>query len=309
MKKYIFLGILCFLIFSMSAQKMSTYEFVQRGNEKLMMDVYQPENQRNNICVIFVFGGGFITGSRNGESNVAFAKALAEKGYVVANIDYRLGLKGVHSMGVSQVKMLEYAIQIATDDLFAATKYIIDHAAQLQIDTSKIVICGSSAGAITVLQADYELCNAFEAAKILPSSFHYAGVIPFSGAIFSRKGKVKYRTCSPAPTLFLHGTADRLVTYKQITFANLGFFGSNALVKRFKKFDYPYYVRRYDGIGHEVAGYMLQEIDLVDSFIKTYIVEKQKLQIDQWYHNPNSPTFDWGTIKAGELYKKTKEKS
>lgn len=306
MKKHLFLAVSCLLLLSMNAQTVSTYEFVQRGDDKLLMDVYHPENQRNNICVIFVFGGGFVMGSRDGESNVAFAKALAERGYVVVNIDYRLGLKGVHKMGVSQVKLLENAIQMATDDLFAATRYVIDHAVELQVDTSKIVLCGSSAGAITALQADYESCNDFEAAKILPSSFHYAGVIPFSGAIFSRKGKVKYRASAPAPTLFLHGTCDRLVPYKQIKFANLGFFGSDALVKQFQKFDYPYYIRRYEGTGHEVAAYFTKEIETCDWFIKTYVVDKQNIQIDQWYHDPSLKHMEWGTKKASELYKKAK---
>lgn len=302
MKKTLFFILLSFITLIANAQSVTTYEFVQRGEEKLYMDVYQPETQRNNVCVIFVFGGGFITGSRDAEKNVIFAKELAEKGYVVANIDYRLGLKGVKKMGISQVKVLENAIQIATDDLFAATSYLINHAAELQVDTSKIVICGSSAGAITVLQADYELCNAFDAAKVLPSGFHYAGVVPFSGAIFSRKGKVKYCATAPAPTLFLHGTADNLVTYKQIKFANIGFFGANPLVKRFQKFDYPYYVRRYDGLGHEVAGFMSREIDLFDWFVKTYVVDKQMLQIDEWYHNPSIKPADWGKMKPSALY-------
>ena len=61
----------------------------------------------------------------------------------------------------------------------------------------------------------------------------------FSGAILSRKGKVKYAE-APCATLMLHGTADALVPYKQIVFFNLGFFGGGKLVERFQKFGYNY---------------------------------------------------------------------
>ena len=62
--------------------------------------------------------------------------------------------------------------------------------------------------------------------QYLPDGFRYAGVIAFSGAIFSRRG-LNYRYDTPAPTFFLHGTADRLVPYRQIKLLNIGFYGSD----------------------------------------------------------------------------------
>ena len=93
-----------------------------------------------------------------------------------ACIDYRLGLKGVDLSGFKIVKALDRAIQIAVEDLFSATAYLIENAQKFSISPDKIILCGSSAGAITVLQGDYELCNRTDIAQVLPGNFHYAGV-------------------------------------------------------------------------------------------------------------------------------------
>lgn len=158
--------------------------------------------------------------------------------------------------------------------------------------------------AITSLQADYYLHNQHEAASLLPDKFRYAGVVSFSGAIFSRHGKVKYPNGNPAPTFILHGTEDRLVPYGQIEFANIGFYGSSKLVKRFEKYHYPYYFKRMKGYGHEVATLLPQMIDEIMFFYQHWVVESKPLQVDEiWYEADYEPV-KWGTMKPGDLYKK-----
>ncbi|MCK9339614.1 MAG: alpha/beta hydrolase [Bacteroidales bacterium] len=295
---------LCGFVSVAIAQKPQTYLFAKRDTCNLYMDVYHADAARNNhCCIIYVFGGGFMSGARNMPDVVEYAQALNRKGYTVVAIDYRLGLKNIHKMDVSVVKILENAIHIAVEDLYSSVEYILNHPTVFDIKTDKIVLCGSSAGAITVLQADYELCNRTKLAEKLPEDFHFGGVISFAGAIFSREGKVNYNFNPPAPTFFLHGMNDRLVTYKQIRFANLGFFGAQPLVKRFEKFDYPYLVRRYEGIGHEVASFMLPEIDITDWFIRNYVMSGSFLQIDQYYNDPAIKKYSYGSIKPSELYK------
>lgn len=51
-------------------------------------------------------------------------------------------------------------ISMAVEDLYDATAFIVDKADEWGIDSSQIVACGSSAGAITVLHGEYALCNA-----------------------------------------------------------------------------------------------------------------------------------------------------
>ena len=94
-------------------------------------------------------------------------------GFRIISIDYRLGLKGAEKVGVGQARELHHAILLAVEDLFSATAFMIDNAEQLGIDTGNIVISGSSAGAITAMQAEYELCNGTPVSEVLPEDFRY----------------------------------------------------------------------------------------------------------------------------------------
>lgn len=287
---------------SMAQVQPKTYQFAERDTCKLYLDIYKPDAAvKNGYSILFVFGGGFIMGERNSKSYIPYYQKLTEKGYSVVAIDYRLGLKGANMRGVHAVSSLDHAIQVAVEDLFSATRYLIDNADKLQIDASKIVLCGSSAGAITVLQGDYELCNRSELAKALPCDFHFAGVMSFSGAIYSHDGALKYKE-RPAPTFILHGKEDRLVPYKSIRFGKLGFFGGSPIIKRFEKFNYPYMAYRYEGLGHEVAGLMLHNAEICDWFIQQFIVNQQNMQIDATLNDGTVKANNWGRMKAGDLY-------
>ena len=73
------------------------------------------------------------------------------------------------------------AVNIAVEDLFSATLFVLENAEQWQIDTEKIITSGSSAGAISVLQAENAICNRTSSAAVLPQGFNYAGVISYAG--------------------------------------------------------------------------------------------------------------------------------
>ena len=271
-----------------------TYMFCKRDTCDLFMDVYNPapksETKFNGITkptIVFMFGGGFIRGTRDDDSYHAWFKSMTEKGYRIISIDYRLGLKGSNKVGVAQVNVLDKAIHMAVEDLFSATTFILDNADELGVDPKNIVISGSSAGAITVMQAEYELCNQTSWAAELPSDFRYAGVMSFSGAILSREGKVDYKKLTPAPTLMLHGTADELVPYNQIAVFNLGFFGGGKLVERFKKFDYNFNMFHFIDYGHEIAGSMYTTMDIQTRFLETNVMEGKKRIIEAWISDPD----------------------
>ena len=257
------------------------------------MDVYNPAKGskthfegKEKPTIIFMFGGGFIRGERNNESYNKWFRLLTKNGYRVISIDYRLGLKGSDKVGVAQVNVLDKAIHMAVEDLFSATKFIIDNATELKINPKNIVISGSSAGAIAVMQAEYEIANKTSWSSELPEGFNYAGVMAFSGAILSREGKVDYKT-SPCPTLMLHGTADELVPYEQIAVLNLGFYGGGKLVKRFQKYDLNYNMYHFVDYGHEIAGSMDTTTDLQFRFIETNILQGKKRIINAWISDPD----------------------
>ena len=305
MKKITLLLAILFAGITAFAQNMKTYQYAERDTLQLCLDFYTPNHVHDStICVVYVFGGGFIGGHRDGEFEKGYFKQLVDEGFMVAAIDYRLGLKGAKNLSITNSEPLENAINMATEDAILAIAYLLDHAAELKVNKDWILMVGSSAGAITSLQVDYALCNNFLNASILPADFRLAGVVSYAGAIFSHEGKVKYRNHEPAPTMMYHGMADRLVPYKQISFFSIGFYGTDALVKQFEKYDYPYFARRFEGYGHSVAiGGPLTVDDLL-WFCRHYVYGKDRLQVDGTYTNLDPaalPPFDINT--PGDLYK------
>ena len=74
------------------AQNMKTYQYAERDTLQLYLDFYTPKQVHDStICMVYVFGGGFIGGHRDGEFEKAYFKQLVDEGFQVAAIDYRLG--------------------------------------------------------------------------------------------------------------------------------------------------------------------------------------------------------------------------
>lgn len=270
-----------------------TYVYEKRDTCDLFMDVYDPADGSEETfmghrkpAIIFMFGGGFVGGQRDNQSYNSWFRQLTENGYRVISIDYRLGLKGASKMGIAQVNLLDKAIHMAVEDLFSATNFILENAEQLGVERDNIVISGSSAGAITVMQAEYEVANRTSYASVLPQDFNYAGVMSFAGAILSRKGKVKYET-APCPTMMLHGTADKIVPYRQIAVFNLGFYGGGKLVERFQKFGYDYNMFHFTDYGHEIASSMYTTFDLQLDFLEKNVIQGKKRIIEAWISDPD----------------------
>ncbi|MBZ4651210.1 MAG: putative esterase [Proteiniphilum sp.] len=262
-----------------------TLLFAVKEGVELKMDLYRSDSASilPQPCLIFVFGGGFKEGSRNEESYLPYYHYFAERGFTVAAIDYRLGMKGEKAPGILNYKPLLNAIHLAVEDLYAATSYLLEHATELHIDSSRFIISGSSAGAITVLQADYMKQNNHLLAKELPETFRYAGVISFAGGIFSSEGLPSYHK-HPAPTLFFHGTADRLVPYNKTGLFQLGMYGSRQLVKRFRQERYPFTFYSIGDMGHEVADYPMQEyLPEIEQFINDLVLDR-KQWMTEIYH-------------------------
>lgn len=271
----------------------ATYMYVQRDTCNLFMDVYNPAQgsevkfgDKTKPAIIFMFGGGFIQGTRDDEDYHKWFKQLTDNGYRVISIDYRLGLKGSDKVGVAQVNVLDAAIHMAVEDLFSATNFIIDNADQLGVEPDNIVISGSSAGAISVMQAEYEIANRTSWASVLPEGFNYAGVMSFSGAILSREGKIDFKS-ETCPVLMMHGTADELVPYRQIAVLHLGFFGGGKLIDRFKKYGFNYNMYHFMGYGHEIAGSMDTTLELQFNFLETNVMLGKRRLIEAWIDDPN----------------------
>ncbi|MFA4869169.1 MAG: alpha/beta hydrolase [Pedobacter sp.] len=263
------------------SQIKQTFIYSTKDTQILKLDVYS--NQELHVkkpSIIFLFGGGFVKGNRDDSFYLPYFKKLVENNYKVISIDYRLGLKGEKWPTVFNTSVLKNAISYAVTDLYDATAYLIANAKELGIDTSMVMLSGSSAGAVTILQADWEKRNNTSIAKPLPNNFQYKGVIAFAGSILSYSGKPKYKT-PPAPTMMFHGTNDKVVIYNKIKLFNRGMFGSRYLASYFKKQQYPYYFQFVNNMGHEVAGTpMHNNQNEILWFIRTYIEQKKPYQVE-----------------------------
>lgn len=252
--------------------------------------------------VIHIFGGAFAMGSRNQPADRVWYRRLADEGYHVVAIDYRLGMKGVRVSGLSGLPILRNAIQMAVDDLLSATNYLIDHAEALAIDIDRIVVSGSSAGAMTALQAEWEICNGMEPARVLPDWFNFAGIMAFSGAIFSTEGAIRFPQ-KPCPVLLFHGTADRIVPYGQISLPGKQFAGGDGLAKKFKDIDANFQIYRFRDAGHEISATMPHNLPEELRFLEMNVIRGIHRPLDALVQDTSIPTPDWAKATARDLYK------
>ena len=285
-----------------------TYRFATKDSCDLLLDLYLPAdgsttsiNGKSKPTIVFIFGGGFKSGRRDEAVYLEWFREMTDRGYGIISIDYRLGLKHAEMKGLRVIKLLHGAINLAVEDLFSAVSFIIENGDDLGIDSSNLVLAGSSAGAITALQADYELCNRTELASGLPENFQFAGIMSFSGAVFTDNGAPKYSR-EPAPTLMLHGTKDKIVDYKQIWFFNYRFAGADVLTSVFKKNAYNYNTLRFPGRGHEVCISMIYSLQEQESFLEHNVMAGEKRIIDSNIDDPSIPTPEWTHMKGTQIY-------
>ena len=146
-KKNLSLLIILLITYSNSyAQEQIVYK--QIDTTKLILEVYHPESIDKSIkypAIVFYFGGGWISGSL--DQFKPQAKYFSKRGIVCFLVDYRVK----NRQKTSAFESLK--------DAKSAIRYIREHADKFNIDPSKIVAAGGSAGghlaAATALIDDY----------------------------------------------------------------------------------------------------------------------------------------------------------
>ena len=279
-----------------AAPQKQTHLFAVKGTDSLYLDHYVSPVAGERGCMMFVFGGGFVGGNRDSDMYLPYFEFLTENGYDVVSLDYRLGLKALKTISDPSTKdmivLLNNAVNMAVEDLFSATLYVLDNAKEWQIDTKKIVTSGSSAGAITVLQAENAICNRTPSASVLPSGFRYAGVLSYAGAIFTLKGAPKW-ALDPAPIMFFHGSADRQVPYDKATLLGIGFYGPKSLTKEFEKQAWPYWFYDIAYHSHAIAGLPMHENhNEILTFLREYVEKRRPLMLHTSVSDGNLPKCD-----------------
>ena len=96
----------------------------------MKMDILQPKAKEKLPAIVFVTGGGFI--NANKDNGIQLRRHLAEAGYVVASIQYRVAPTAKFPQPLEDVK--------------ASIRYLKAHADQFGIDPERVGIVGGSAG-------------------------------------------------------------------------------------------------------------------------------------------------------------------
>lgn len=290
MKRISLLLTLICLTISSYAIEPQTYEFAVIEGDTLRMDVYMPARPGElRPAVIFAFGGGFTNGSRNDPHYTTYLNFLAENGVVAISTDYRPTLKKNPALlkspdGVAQAFV--GAIKDAVSDFHAATCYLIQNAEKFGVDPDKIIASGSSAGAITALQAEYRICNG--AMTVLPDDFRYAGVISFAGAILC-EGALTWTT-RPCPMQLYHGDADRNVPFSTISAGPLSLCGSETIAKSLADWAVPCEFHAFAGVNHSISNSpMIDNLYDILGFVKRIDSGKESLSVNAVSNVPGVP--------------------
>lgn len=199
----------------------------QGAAQNLILDIYEPTGDTSvaRPLIIWAHGGSFLFGSKTDGDMVELANSFAKKGYVCASIDYRLGFFPFDSINAIQ------AVVRAVHDMNASIRFFYKDKATINaynIDTTKIYVAGSSAGAITSLHVAYldkdcELETIMSPTDITAMgglkgmsgnpgySTQVAGVISLAGALFN----YGWIESGDVPLCSTHGTADGTVKYNR----------------------------------------------------------------------------------------------
>ena len=154
--KQVFIAAVFFLIAgNISAQNFEIERQTLVYEDTLALDVFYPKQKSNELrpLLIYVHGGGFSGGNRGG--GIGYCDYFAKKGWVTATISYHLTMKGQSFSCGQAVENKINTLFTAAQNVNQATAFLLEKSKQFNIDPSKVVIAGSSAGAEAVLQAAY----------------------------------------------------------------------------------------------------------------------------------------------------------
>ncbi|TAH41098.1 MAG: hypothetical protein EYC69_08970 [Bacteroidetes bacterium] len=140
--------------------------------DTLLLDIYKPIGDSNcqKPILILVHGGSWIAGSKN-DPNIEFlAEDFAKKGYVVAAINYRLGMHVISNYSmywacntsisapcayITDSSEIIRAIYRGMQDTKAAVRFMKGRAQVDSTDINNVYLAGESAGGFIVLAAAY----------------------------------------------------------------------------------------------------------------------------------------------------------
>ncbi len=219
------------------------------GKHPLLMDIYEPEvtdSTWKRPALIAIHGGGFVLGDKSEMTNLC--REMAARGYVCFSINYRLVSDDPPGTDPDQYTRTVFA---SVEDAANAVRWIEQRAAKYNVDTSRLFIGGSSAGAVSSMLLAYD-------PQI--KAPHFRAVADMWGTMGQR---VNWIRKGGPPLLIIHGTEDQTITVS----------AAEQIDARARQVGLPHQTFLVEGMGHgvplnfEVNGETLLQ-HLVDFFYK-----------------------------------------
>jgi acetyl esterase/lipase len=193
--------------------------YASHPDGELILDLYTTQQNTPAPLVVVIHGGAWQGGDPTQLPDLNYY--LAEKGYVVAAISYRLAPA--------------HPFPAAYDDTVQAITFLKQHAHQYAIDPTRIILLGRSAGGHLALLAGYRMRDPAirgVVAFYAPTDMHFGFANPSNPRVldshevltdflagdptqmrhhYDAASPIQYVGADTPPTLLIHGTTDEMV--------------------------------------------------------------------------------------------------
>lgn len=228
--------------------------------DTLKLDTYEPDSLVDYLrpLIIYVHGGGFTGGDKTTDKATDFGNFFARCGYLYASINYRLCVDDP-----SDTIDNYQCVYMCTQDAMSAVRFFHKYANDYCVDTSKIFMIGTSAGASICLNAAYwdqdEADLIFDTADFGPleNSSGNEGYTSQPQAVVSCWGGIPdtaWLQNETVPNQLFHGTNDPVVPYTWGLAVNgVYLFGSYTIHEASLADNIESYLHPFVGFGHGVG--------------------------------------------------------
>ena len=225
----------------------------KKERKSFLFDLYQPDGDKSlkRPLIIWMHGGGFKFGSKSAKGVELWSRTFAQRGYVCANINYRLSKKNP----LLHFDVLMQSSYYAVQDVKAAIKYFRENAEQYHIDPDRIILAGNSAGGFIALQAAYATnAELADMAKIPADSAavanpdgraKVAAIINFWGAVYN----LDWLKNADVPIISVLGSNDSLVPPRH---KSAPLYGGEDIHDKADALGIPNSLKVFEGYSHEL---------------------------------------------------------
>lgn len=153
--------------------------YIDDDSREHKLDIYYMNDKKTKPIIIDIHGGGFISSYK--EMDSLFSNYLAQRGYIVFNVNYRLAYP-------------KFNVFDQIDDISNAVKWIIENASKYEGNINDMYIIGHSAGGVLAV-AEALLCEDEQMRKdynVEDRKYNYNGIILDCGALHFYERNIAY---------------------------------------------------------------------------------------------------------------------